>query len=418
MLKGIFSKVSREHLLIVGMVIGIFLISANIAWLNPKAPYVIKTNERIPVMWQYNGDAAVEFLSGAHFPDYYKVDKTRINRPGYPALVKVLGEIYGILASPFIKLGDLLKAMLGYITLKVLVYLTGAIAMFSLVRRYFSKQVALLSVALLFLHPFAITFIGTFHTSELQFITPIFLIFFWFKLGENYSWKKNVLFSLIVGLLMLSKQNYAVYFSILIFSFFVLRRYKETVLSFLVHLAPLTAWILSLKLLDIPYYNHESANGLGVWLYRDLIYRNPLEVAKILILSVNSWLILILSFFSLLVLLSIHSLSFDNIKNKITKSNIAFILIFLGFSWVQTFAANRYAPYMTSDLAIIIVPLAALALYQLTERYRLVKYLPYLMFVYLLISLITIVGFPWMHPYEQKGIFNPERVSELNEGRL
>src|SRR5258706_16283192 len=100
-LKSSWQKFSKpEHWTIVGMILCIFAISANAAWLNPNPDYVIKTNTRIPILWQFNGDTTVEFLSAAYFPEYFKVDKTRINRPGYPLMAKVFGEGNGLIARP------------------------------------------------------------------------------------------------------------------------------------------------------------------------------------------------------------------------------------------------------------------------------------------------------------------------------
>jgi hypothetical protein len=409
---------SRPYIAIASLILGIFAISANIAWLNPDPDYVVKTNEKIPIMWQYNGDATVEFLSGAYFPEYFRVDKTRINRPAYPLLVKIFGEVYGLIAKPFYELGILARAMLGYITLKLLVYLAGALALYHISRRWFSAEASLLAVSLLLLHPFAITYIATFHTSELQFFTPIFLIFFWLNLSDRYSHKKNILFSLAAGALMLAKQNYAIYLAILLFSFFFLKRYKESVLSFLVHLVPLAGWLIALKMLGIPYYNHESASGLGVWLYQDLIHRSPIGILQSLALGTNAWLIAFFGFFSFFAIAALYAPYLPTVREKFSRSHLSFLAIFISMSWLQTFAANRYASYMVSDLSVYIFPLAACAILALLTEHRLKKLLPLFLALYLAIGLSTIVSFPWVHPYDQKGITNPDRVKLLEEGKL
>ena len=45
-----------------------FVISANIAWLNPtpndpEKPRLYKTHNKIPLFWQYNLDAGIEILT-------------------------------------------------------------------------------------------------------------------------------------------------------------------------------------------------------------------------------------------------------------------------------------------------------------------------------------------------------------------
>ena len=58
-----------------------------------------------------------------------------------------------------------------------------------------------------------------FHTQELQFITPTIIIYFYLNLANKYSHFKNIFFSVIVGILMLGKANYAIYLGFLSFSF-------------------------------------------------------------------------------------------------------------------------------------------------------------------------------------------------------
>jgi hypothetical protein len=410
---------TRSHVLILIAIAIIFGISANIAWLNPNPSYVIKTNEHIPVMWQYNGDSTVEFLSAAYFPHYFTIDKTRTNRPGYPLAVKVLGTIFGIILWPFIHLGDLPKALLGYVTLKLIVYATGAICLYHLVRRKFSHTVALISVCLTFFHPFAVLFIGTFHTSELQFITPIFLFTFWLNLGDTYSHRKNILFSLLVGFLMLAKQNYAVYVAILIFSFFFLKKYKESILSFVIHFIPLFIWLIALKLLHIPYYNHEvDTYQQGVWLYKDLIFRNPLEILSVLIGAVNQWLGTIVGYFHILIFAAIGSLAFPETRSMFTKNSVLLVVIIGILSYAQSLAANRYAPYMSSDLVVIIIPFAAYTIFKILEKYRMESAWPILAGIYLALGLVSMIHFPWIHPYEQKNIISPDSVKNIDSGNF
>lgn len=409
---------SRTNLIIIGSIALIFLISANIAWLNPNPEYVVKTHPTIPILWQYNGDSTVEFLSAAYFPQYYRIDKTRINRPGYPVVAHILGKTWGAISSPIYKMNDLMTGLLGYLTLKLIVYLSGAFTLYQIVKRWLPKEAALLSIPLVFFHPFSVLFSTTFHTSELQFISPFLLIYLWLNLSDSYSHKKNMIFSLLAGLLMLAKQNYAIYLAILVFSFFYHRRYKESILSFLVHLIPLGLWLLSLKLLSIPYYNHESANGLGVWLYQDLIFRNPLEILKVILGSVNLWLLAILGYFSVFAILALVAINKQEVKSKLNRGMGIFATIFLSLSWLQTFAANRYNSYMTADLSILIFPLAAFIIISIVDTFKLRKWLPVFLGLYLSLGLLTIVKFPWIPPSEHKNVIHTERVSDLKAGNL
>ena len=56
----------------------LFLISANIAWLNPtdnnpERPSLYKTHNTIPLFWQYNLDSGIEILTAAYFPKIFGV---------------------------------------------------------------------------------------------------------------------------------------------------------------------------------------------------------------------------------------------------------------------------------------------------------------------------------------------------------
>ncbi len=386
------------------------------AWLNPSHVYVIKTNEKVPLLWQYNGDAAVEFLSGAYFPSYYRIDKTRINRPAYPLMVKLIGSLYALVSYPIYHLSPLLSGMLGYITLKLIIYLSAAILLYNITKRYFPPNISLLAVFLLFLHPFSITFIGTFHTSELQFVNPILIIYLWLNLIDNYSSKKNIFSSLLIGILMLAKQNYAIYLAILAYSFFVLKRRRESLLSFVVHLIPLLAWFITLHYLHIPYHNQEAADGQVVWLLDLFRTLNPVLIAKSLLLAMSGWLLSLTSFFHILLLIAL--LSWTKVKEVFNTKEKIFFLFFIGMALLQTVAAKRYAPYMSADVAILIVPLAAWGLWSLVEQFNLRKYVPFFLSAYLTLGLATLVTFPWQSPYEQQGITHPDRVKALEEGRL
>ncbi len=370
-------------------------------------------------MWQFNGDAAVEFLSAAYFPEYFHVDKTRINRPGYPVLAKALGEGYGLLVLPIYKLNPLEKGMLGYITLKLAIYITTAICLFNLIRTKFSAQVALISVTLLLLHPFAIRYIGTFHTSELQFVTPIILVTLLLNLAKNYSHRKNIIYSLIAGFMMLAKQNYSVYLAILLFSFFVIKRYKESILSFVSHLIPLLLWLVCLKFFNLPYYNHEVAsNNDGIWLITGLFNGHIFATIQSLINFSKDWLIMITSYFTGFIFLAVAAIHVPEIKAKLSNKEWLFLLIFIGANWLQFLAANSPAPHLTSDLAFFVYPLAAYLIYRFTNQHNLNRFIPAFFAIYLVIGLMSMVRLPWVHPYQQNGVTNPDRVKILEEGKL
>ena len=185
---GFFKKIDKNYYYIALLILFLFIIGANLAWTNFQ-PKVAKTNPKIPIMWQYDCDASVDFLSGAFFPKYFKYDGQRINRPTFPFFAKFFGESIGLIASPFYKMSVLLKTMLGYIVLKLLFYYIGAIFLYKIVKEWLGKQIALLSVIAVFFHPHSVQWIATFATAPSQFITPIIIFYLFSQLAKKYSVK-------------------------------------------------------------------------------------------------------------------------------------------------------------------------------------------------------------------------------------
>ena len=141
----------RKSLILLGV---IFIISANLAWLNPqdtnpKIPRLYKTHQTIPLFWQYNLDSGVEILTAAYFPKIFEVNNTRIDRPVYPIIANIFGKTIGMIASPFINLNKLEKAGIGYLLLKILIFSSSAILMNKIISKYFDNKISYLSI---FLH--------------------------------------------------------------------------------------------------------------------------------------------------------------------------------------------------------------------------------------------------------------------------
>ena len=131
--------------------------------------------------------------------------------------------------------------------------------------KYLKKDEINLSNFLIFFSIISIGNIAVFHTIELQFITPIFLFYFFFlNLINKYNISKNFLFSFIVGLLMLAKPNYAVYLSILVFSI-INKRYIEAILSIIFHLIPFFLYLLFLNYLSLEYRFVGADSGQAKW---------------------------------------------------------------------------------------------------------------------------------------------------------
>ncbi|MFW5695799.1 MAG: hypothetical protein ACOCYB_11565 [Alkalispirochaeta sp.] len=421
---------SKHHLILAGAVVLIFAISANIAWLNPwPEKESFRGIDSIPVMWQYNRAAGVEILSAAYFPQTYEMYTDRINRPTYPATVYVIGRVIGFVASPVVELSPLERAGAGYVVLKLLVFFAGAVAMFHILRRWMPSQPAMFATLLMLFHAHSVEFVATFQTTELQVLTPILVIWMFLKVvdqsrDETVSRVRTLVTvsvaSFAVGILMLAKQNYAVYLAIVLFALYK-RRWREVILSVVVHLVPLALYLLYLRAMDIPYVNHEAANyDQGVWML-DMFRQNPILSVQQVMHSLWQSLRHLVGFFSVWLLFAMGAVARPR-DFKLTRDRLIFIALLFFGTWAQIFAANRYYDYMVSDVAIVIFGLGAWALWMwishiahsFTTSPELVRrrLTTGVLTVWFLGNVLSFVNFPWVHPFDQ-----PARRSEVLNNR-
>lgn len=403
------SRISLErrkvYACIGGIVFAVFVLSSNMAWLNPRPDFskkkgnFLKLNHNIPFMWQYNFDSHPEFYSAAFFPSYFKANPTRINRPVYPMIVHLSGKLSAYISRPFLILTPQACAVIGFIFLKLAIYLIGGILLFELIQKYVGKEAALYSIPLLFFHKISIWYVSEYHTIELQFISPIIVLYLFSRLSASYSVKKNILFSLIVGMLMLAKQNYAVYLAVLGFAL-LHKRFRETCISFCSHLAPLLGWLVFLKLYGLKYYNHEvEVYGQGVWLYREFIHLPIVEMIKAIFQSFREYLIAIIQYYFIWAFLGVFGLGVWIALNKgKIKNELVLMFLCVAANWFQVFAARRYEDYMVSDCALFFYALSGYFLVSYVKK----KWLIYvILLLWLFFNLLQIIHLPWIHPYNQ-----------------
>jgi hypothetical protein len=88
----------------------------------------------------------------------------------------ISGKISKIVYKDVIKdwtyIKKLLFAAIGFIILKIFLYMLAGILMFKTIKEYSNEFIALFSVALLYFSPYSVNAIATYHTYELEFITP------------------------------------------------------------------------------------------------------------------------------------------------------------------------------------------------------------------------------------------------------
>ncbi len=376
----------------------VFIISSNIAWLNPRPDfYVYRTIEFFPFFWQYNVDSSTELLSAAFFPEYFIENPIRMSRPGYPVIVNLISNISYFIINPFLNTNYLYYVGASYLLFKFILYYFSITLLTKLLLNYFKTNYVILINILVFFHYHSIFYATTFHTSELSFITPLICLTLFFIIKENYSIYKNIYFSLIVGILILCKPNYACYFTILVFSF-INKYYLQSILSFFIHLLPICIYLLYLNYVNIEFYHYgiQGAGFLG-WFF-EASKVGVLNMFNELFLSILKYFENLFEYFHFFTISFILGLFYVYPRNK---KIIIFFAILVFFIWLQIFSTNRWGGYMVADLTVPIMSLSVLFLINKISILENLKILISICILYLVINVASFVNLPWISPYNQ-----------------
>lgn len=401
-------------------IIVVFFISVNKAWLNPDPNNgAIKINKKIPIMWQYIADVKFDLLTSAYFFDYMKmekpgnVNKFRINRPTVPALNFILSKPIYFVGNLFFNISKLESAAIAFLIVKFLFYITCSLFMYFLIEKFLNSKIAIIGVFFFLTHPFMIYHATHLSIPEFSFFIPIIILYLFSNISEKYSLKKNIIFSLILGILMLAKQAYGIYIAIIIFSLFF-KRYIEVALSVLVHLIPLIIYLFLLKLNNIEYYNHEIVCcNAPTWIFNDLFLRPIPEILHVGIFSFHTFIIKAIDHYSVMFFMFIiatflfFSKKIKNKSNFKTQHIIYFLILIFLFNWVQFFAGNRwwygylasseYTTFVYAGSGYIILSFLNFFTKSIKKKLILIS-IP----IIIALSMFRIVIFPYEHPYDQK----------------
>jgi hypothetical protein len=484
----------RPYFKIVLIVIFIFALKSNSAWVQHRVIdgefFVFNYPKSVPFMWQYDRDARIELSSAAFFPELYRTHPTLISRPTYQLSAYLIGNSLGFFINPLLNsdflhnkisimasrfelkeniatetfaqletqykddaqrsisiIKKLIYASIGFIIFKIFMYILAGILMYHIIRDYSDESVALLSVALLLFTGYSINGIATYHTYELEFITPIIIIFLFINLCKSYSIRKNILFSFIVGILMLGKANYAVYLAVLSFSFFIagLNGFviRGVVISVMAHLLPWLAWnvflemqgmsiigiindphpntlalhpadIIGRKILNRELVSSTKVGGgqsqPGVAFIEQLFSNNPIHFFQIILAHTKKSLTVM--FGSIWGLLSVAAIPLY--KHRYKKEILLFLFIFLITTWIQAFIAFPYGPKGRTliDPSFIIFGFASFTIYFLISSFanKYKKGIIFLiLFAHISINIFAFVKLPWVHPFKQQGKYLPRQ---------
>lgn len=307
----------------------------------------------ISTEYRLNSDVGGYLELGRHFNSQYFEEHTYLSRPLYPFLIYLFSLPLGLFIAPSYGIIFALAILINFILINLTVLL-----FFSLLKRFFSFKVAFLSSILLIFSPFVRSFL----VQPLPHILTIFTVMLSFYLLARYVNSprptKLIIFSSILGLLMLGMMIIAIPIFILLLAFYF-RRFREGIIFAIFLLIPLALWYLwTTQIWQISYYFHEvEHHQMGAWLFN--IFHWPwYQTAQTLISAVPSFITnLIYAFILLPVVLSV--IGFQKLVFK--RKNV-FYFGFLFSVFLLCFGMNLYPPRIIFLLFPVIYPTAILGI--------------------------------------------------------
>lgn len=390
------------HRVILGLVAVLMLAAANLAWLNPSPESeAYRTLDQVPVFWQYSVDTGLEVMTAAYFPAYFHKYNIRVSRPVYPAVVKTLGEVIGLLAWPVASLSPVMKAGLGFVAWNALFALVSAWCAFRIFARFLTVPYALFGVALMLFHWETVTGAAMFHSTAAEYFTPVLIAYLALELGDRFSYQRTVLFSVLIGIMMLAKTNYAAYLAALAVAVLYLRLVPAAV-SFVVHLIPLGLWLLFLRSQGLAYYNHEvEYYGQGQEFAHALTHFDVATIATMVRAGTLDTVRYGLIFFN--VLLPFAAIGGWALRRRLGFPVWLFLAMFVAAVVVEISASELAR--LVSDLKFAVCGLAAAGVASLAARLPALSRpmaLSAVAGLWLFVNLAQMAHLPWVSPYEQK----------------
>jgi hypothetical protein len=391
-----FSLSEKKNLLLSFiLIIIIFLLSSNIAWINPDTRGAIKVIS-IPLFWQYDVDSILELGTATYFPELFKDLPARVTRPLYPMTANALGNFFYFL-SP-IKFDFIYFVAFSYFLIKICIYFFSAICLIKICTFLkFNKEIINIILLILFLNSILIKSITSFHTTELQILLPVISTFFYILFIQN---KINIfVFALILGILFLGKNNYAIVMTIILHLIYY-KRFNDATFFIITFFIPLILWVMFYKTvlgLDFSFIGHTKYYG---WFNFESYNINFFveSLYKIISSFVKSYIV----FF---IFIPIYIFNFQ--YKLLNKRHIVFIVLFCLSIMLQMFITNKPdSIYMTKDINFIYCIILGLIIYKITNKLKFFSFNKITFFIFGLIllgnSIISLGNFPLIHPYNQK----------------
>lgn len=358
-----------------------FLLSANIAWLNPSPQFEVYRTGSVPVLWQYNPDAGVELVSAAWFPEAFRNYPERIGRPTYPALVGGLARVVEVVASPIRPVTRLEATGIAYAAFKLATVLISGQLALGVLRRRIGQEAAVLGSILLVLHWHMVEYAAAFHTTDLQLTATVAVLWLAMRVGERAERRAELdprvrkrlvtqdtfLAGLVVGLLLLAKQTLVAplaVLAVLVLSGHLLLAVMATVGAGL----PFAAYLLFLRIQDITYVSWEVEEyGQGRWFVEAL--RDPPLLRAELLDALLAFPVDALRFYGPILAFALYGW-FRRGAGSVRRWDAWWVTLAAIAAFFQYVGVQRSVPYMTADLGIVLFGAAAVGLVAIRQSLR------------------------------------------------
>lgn len=380
------------------LLVSIFFLTLTLmatAWSLVKSPYIegnvcfYERNLEIPIIhykfsYHMNCDSFEYLRASKDFPDYFIEHKTRIARPGYPALTRAFHEFYyGINKYSVFDM-----KMLAAFTVNLLLGFGAALILYLLTRKYFSEKIALLSGLLLITSSHYHIFLAQVHTEiagDFIIVASLLMLDYYIR---NKTTKNLIILSFLAGLLMLIKFVIVIPIFIGLIALWY-KKIKELIIFSALFLLPFFLWVLYvIKILNTEYSTYEAVKfHQGDWFIP-------------LILNIGYWPSLIKTFFisTLLFIVDIFTVFyliipllalFGLLRWKNKYKYVIFSLFTASFIFML-FIILWGAPRMAFGLFPLIIPLSLFGYFKLSEELKMSKVFSIIILFILLASYMIV----------------------------
>jgi 4-amino-4-deoxy-L-arabinose transferase-like glycosyltransferase len=254
--------------------------------------------------------------------------------------------------------------------LNIILFFATVCLFYGLVKKLFSERIAFWAAVLLIFSPFAHSWLVQTETS----IFGIFSFIFSLYLLDNYikepSRQKLIIFSLIVGILMLGKMNLAIGIFVGLLALWF-KKYREVFIFLVLQFIPILLWYLWVtKVWGLNFGMQEvSKFGAGVWMFEMINWPLYQVIGELVGVIPNFLTSIIYGFLLIPVLFSLIGFYIWQFKYK----QILFGSMLLAYL-IFFFVLRLYLPRHAFFLFPIIYPTAILGIDYIGEKLKIFRF--------------------------------------------